>query len=141
MIIHLCAYPKIGFWILYPICLYLNDYFFFFPFRINLKKKEFSRYTIKFLPQILGDIGKVLIEEWNKAGIPTKSLDNIRHAMRRMVVGKIPDDLDEIFNIAKCDHYNNKKVADIGKKYLFIYKFFLLKQGKLEIENTTTLYT
>ena len=62
-----------------------------------------------------------MIEEWNKAGIPTKSLDNIRHAMRRMVVGKIPDDLDEIFNIAKCDHYNNKTVADIGKKLLFVF--------------------
>ena len=88
-----------------------------FPYRINSKKKEVPRYSHKFLPGILDDVGKTLIEEWEKSGIRTKTLDTIRRAMRRLVVEKSPKkNIDEVFNIAKCDHYNKKTILNIGKQ-------------------------
>ena len=86
-----------------------------------MKKKEVPRYSHKLLPGILEEIGKSLVEEWNKAGIATKPMDFIKRAMRKMVVEKLPRDVHQVFNIAKCHHYNNKTIADLGKNPFITY--------------------
>ena len=40
--------------------------------------------------------------------------------MRDLALQKVPKNLDEVFNIAKCRHYMSKTVAEMGKSFDYI---------------------
>ena len=81
---------------------------------IDERKKSVGFYTNKLLPGILLEVGKSLVEKWEKLDIPIMKFGNIIKALTRLAMDKTPKDLEDVFDVAKCRHYHGKTIEEIG---------------------------